>query len=236
MVHWAYHGTLQILHSLHAQDKCHTHVDTLEFFPFKMPLTKLSCGDAILHADNDLIHVLQNLNPFSPLHQLGDPQQNSLHELTTIFYNASLRLGIENNTSQHGQKQQPHQLKTTATHRFTIHHMTTCSQASKQQAHHVTQTMAVQPLLTHPELQCPDHAVINHAATIFHPTTSKVMTYHELITDQTTKQDWLLSANECIWLTCPRHQISCGMYPHNFLYPQTPGATQQKDHVCVLHM
>ena len=67
-------------------------VDTLQFFPTKVPLPQVSPTDAILHAAQDLIHALCNTQPFTPLLHLGEPKQRAIQELTCILNEAALRV------------------------------------------------------------------------------------------------------------------------------------------------
>ena len=53
------------------------------------------------------------------------------------------------------------------------------------------------PFLQQLETDCQEHTLLDHAAIGLHPSTGKAMDYHQFITGQTTKQDWLLlAANE----------------------------------------
>jgi hypothetical protein len=66
--------------------------DTVDFFPSKVPMPKLSSADAAQHAAQDLLAALQNQSPAAPFHPMGDTQLTALRQLATILGNARPRV------------------------------------------------------------------------------------------------------------------------------------------------
>jgi hypothetical protein len=66
--------------------------DTVEFFPAKIPMPKLSSIDAAQHAALDLIQALQHPHPAAPFHPIGDTQHVALQQLAKIFGTGALRV------------------------------------------------------------------------------------------------------------------------------------------------
>jgi hypothetical protein len=65
--------------------------DTVEFFPSKIPMPKLSSANATQHAAQDLISALQNPSPAAPFHPMGDAQLTALRQLATILDTSTTR-------------------------------------------------------------------------------------------------------------------------------------------------
>jgi hypothetical protein len=60
--------------------------DTVEFFPTRVPMPKLSSKDAARQAAQDLIHALKNPHPAAPVfYPLGAPETTALKQLADIF-------------------------------------------------------------------------------------------------------------------------------------------------------
>jgi hypothetical protein len=64
--------------------------DTVEFFPYKVPMPRTSSADAALFAARDLIAALQQPAPAGPF-AIGDQQLMALSRLAEIFNNAMIK-------------------------------------------------------------------------------------------------------------------------------------------------
>jgi hypothetical protein len=85
-------NTSELLHYLHASCLSPRNADTVEFFPSKLPMPKLSSADAAQDAAQDLIAALQNPSLAAPFHPMGDAQLTALRQLATIFGTACPRV------------------------------------------------------------------------------------------------------------------------------------------------
>jgi hypothetical protein len=149
--------------------------DTVEFFPSKVPMPKLSSQDAAQHAARDLIHALQHPAPAAPFHPMGEAQLTALRQLATIFSDALPRVT------------QTPQTPTPAPPLLAAKVTPLPSQATPdtplndmfEKAEHI--------------VKLPDW----FANAVIDPTTGKALEYRELITNPATKEVWSRSsANE----------------------------------------
>jgi hypothetical protein len=175
-------------------------LETVEFFPSKIPMPKLSSADAAIRAAKDLIHALQKPHPAAPFSQLGNPQMEALNELAGIFYDALPRV----------EEKKPHQ----AVPRVEKQSETRPTPPGDQQQapggmRTRSKTQNSKPATPHPyftnlaetitlaKVRATTEDWIPMAAAVVDPTTGRTMEYKELITNPTTKSDWLISsANE----------------------------------------
>jgi hypothetical protein len=140
--------------------------NTVEFFPSKIPMPKLSSQDAAQHASQDLIHALQHLSPAAPFHPMGAAQLTSLQQLATIFNNALPRVA------------EPPKPKLAAK-------VTPIPSQSTPDTELPTLFEAAKNIVTIPDW---------YANAVIDPITGKSLEYRELITNPATKVIWTRSS------------------------------------------
>ncbi len=158
--------------------------DTVEFFPTKLKMPKLSSIDAAQHAARDLIHALQNPHPAVPFHPLGEPKLEALRELANIFNTTTGNAPDKRKETTPAPRvadQQPQAEPAAA-----------AAAAAIQIPTQEIPDTPLKDLFESPD--CPQVAPDFYANSVLHPTTGVPMEYKQLIKDPETKAIWNTSA------------------------------------------
>jgi hypothetical protein len=154
--------------------------DTVEFFPSKLKMPKLSSADAATHAAQDLIAALQNPSPAAPFHPMGDAQLTALRQLATILGTSTARPRVA--PAMQPQRENP-------TIKPPKQHAASATVPIPSQA---TPDTSLQQLFEAPEDIL--YNIDRYANAVIDPDTGKSMEYRELITNPKTKDVWSHSA------------------------------------------
>jgi hypothetical protein len=88
LVHWTSIITVQVLHSLHHENKSKQISGDSRIFSHKFTLPFPSSRELATQAAADLTHALLNPQPAGPSCQVGDEQAIALRRLANIFVSA----------------------------------------------------------------------------------------------------------------------------------------------------
>ena len=162
--------------------------DTIEFFPSKTNMPRLSSQDAAIRAAQELTAALQHPHPAMPIAPLSNTNRNALKQLATIFEATLPRVGATEPLAAPANNKPASSSNNIAGRTRSAHNANAII---------ATETTPQADLHAAYEEASLQHSLFEHVAmanAVVHPTTGKPMEYRELRSNPDTKAAWDLSA------------------------------------------